>query len=243
MVLIWSVGRARGPGGMITRAFLTLYRPHSNPPMPQVSDPEWDPWRAPHSCGELCGRRLNEDGAGCDHTCLLLCHPGPCPPCPLVRAHSGLTSSLSHVAPLHSFAKYPMHAEPVEPKGPVDTCMEHRHATHDEVVPHMRRWWTRAATAGACTTASAAATTSLRAGAPAPRASTAATPAPSTATPGSARRASGRARTHAPAGRRSGSCAAASGSSSARAFVVRGVVRAQAAAGCWVMGEFWWEPG
>ena len=40
-----------------------------------------DPWIAPHTCGELCGKAL--PGA-CGHTCLLLCHPGPCPPCPLV---------------------------------------------------------------------------------------------------------------------------------------------------------------
>ncbi|KAK9820436.1 hypothetical protein WJX72_010343 [[Myrmecia] bisecta] len=42
-------------------------------------DPKFDPWLAPHSCGDTCGRKLL---AGCGHTCVLLCHPGPCPPCP-----------------------------------------------------------------------------------------------------------------------------------------------------------------
>ena len=41
-------------------------------------EPAWDPWLTPHSCGERCGRQLS----GCSHRCSLLCHPGPCPPCP-----------------------------------------------------------------------------------------------------------------------------------------------------------------
>ena len=41
-------------------------------------DPAFDPWQTPHSCGERCNRQL----AGCSHKCALLCHPGPCPPCP-----------------------------------------------------------------------------------------------------------------------------------------------------------------
>ena len=44
-----------------------------------VADPPWDPWILPHSCGGTCGRRLMPD---CGHDCVLLCHPGPCPPCP-----------------------------------------------------------------------------------------------------------------------------------------------------------------
>jgi len=44
----------------------------------KTRDPPLDPWQTPHSCGELCSRSL----AGCAHKCLLLCHPGPCPPCP-----------------------------------------------------------------------------------------------------------------------------------------------------------------
>eukprot|EP00899_Mesostigma_viride_P010875 jgi/Mesvir1/1978/Mv08614-RA.1 len=48
-------------------------------------DPEYDPWLLPHTCGEMCGKPLATDGsAACEHTCTLLCHPGPCPPCPQV---------------------------------------------------------------------------------------------------------------------------------------------------------------
>ena len=43
-------------------------------------DPAFDPWQTPHSCGERCNRPLG----GCGHKCALLCHPGPCPPCPQV---------------------------------------------------------------------------------------------------------------------------------------------------------------
>lgn len=45
----------------------------------KVDDPTFDPWIAPHSCGETCDRRLKPE---CGHSCLILCHPGPCPPCP-----------------------------------------------------------------------------------------------------------------------------------------------------------------
>ena len=45
----------------------------------KVCDPKHDPWIAPHSCGDKCGRQLMPN---CGHTCLLLCHPGRCPPCP-----------------------------------------------------------------------------------------------------------------------------------------------------------------
>jgi hypothetical protein len=44
-------------------------------------DPKFDPWITPHSCGEVCGGQLRSK---CQHTCVLLCHPGPCPPCPHV---------------------------------------------------------------------------------------------------------------------------------------------------------------
>lgn len=36
------------------------------------------PWLVPHSCGENCGKPLK---SACSHRCMLLCHPGPCPPC------------------------------------------------------------------------------------------------------------------------------------------------------------------
>ncbi|CAM6091314.1 unnamed protein product [Calypogeia fissa] len=42
-------------------------------------NPVPDPWLAPHTCGEKCGKEL---GGDCGHECNLLCHPGPCPPCP-----------------------------------------------------------------------------------------------------------------------------------------------------------------
>lgn len=45
----------------------------------KVEDPKFDAWLVPHSCGQTCGRQLKPE---CGHTCLLLCHPGPCPPCP-----------------------------------------------------------------------------------------------------------------------------------------------------------------
>ncbi|XP_066286715.1 NF-X1-type zinc finger protein NFXL1-like [Branchiostoma lanceolatum] len=45
----------------------------------KVEDPEFDPWLVPHSCGQTCSRALQPE---CGHNCLLLCHPGPCPPCP-----------------------------------------------------------------------------------------------------------------------------------------------------------------
>ena len=45
----------------------------------KVADPPFDPWAAPHSCGVTCGRPLLP---ACGHACVLLCHPGPCPPCP-----------------------------------------------------------------------------------------------------------------------------------------------------------------
>jgi len=42
------------------------------------TDPAFDPWQTAHSCGEKCNRQLSN----CSHRCTLLCHPGPCPPCP-----------------------------------------------------------------------------------------------------------------------------------------------------------------
>ena len=43
----------------------------------------------PHSCGELCGRKLATSAESlCHHRCQLLCHPGPCPPCPVMVLRS-----------------------------------------------------------------------------------------------------------------------------------------------------------
>ena len=39
----------------------------------------------PHSCGEPCRKRLNTSSESpCQHKCPQLCHPGPCPPCPVM---------------------------------------------------------------------------------------------------------------------------------------------------------------
>ncbi|KAF5270987.1 hypothetical protein FQR65_LT05337 [Abscondita terminalis] len=42
-------------------------------------NPTFQPLLIPHSCGETCHKDLKPF---CGHKCLLLCHPGPCPPCP-----------------------------------------------------------------------------------------------------------------------------------------------------------------
>jgi len=47
----------------------------------KIDDPPFDPWIVPHSCGETCEKNLQPE---CGHQCLILCHPGPCPPCPKV---------------------------------------------------------------------------------------------------------------------------------------------------------------
>lgn len=43
-------------------------------------NPRVDAWLTPHSCGERCDKNL----PSCNHKCTLLCHPGPCPPCPQI---------------------------------------------------------------------------------------------------------------------------------------------------------------
>ncbi|CAH0384192.1 unnamed protein product [Bemisia tabaci] len=45
----------------------------------KTENPQVHPWLIPHSCGETCEKPLQPF---CGHYCLLLCHPGPCPPCP-----------------------------------------------------------------------------------------------------------------------------------------------------------------
>ncbi|KAM9712729.1 transcriptional repressor NF-X1 [Menidia menidia] len=46
----------------------------------KVTNPEWQRTEIPHSCGDMCGKKRG--GADCNHPCNILCHPGPCPPCP-----------------------------------------------------------------------------------------------------------------------------------------------------------------
>ncbi|GFV81163.1 NF-X1-type zinc finger protein NFXL1 [Trichonephila clavipes] len=45
----------------------------------KIVNPVLDSWNIPHSCGKTCDKKLKPE---CGHTCCLLCHPGPCPPCP-----------------------------------------------------------------------------------------------------------------------------------------------------------------
>ncbi|KAK7499323.1 hypothetical protein BaRGS_00009298 [Batillaria attramentaria] len=44
----------------------------------KVRDPQFQPGETAHSCGEVCNRKR---GGDCTHRCIILCHPGPCPPC------------------------------------------------------------------------------------------------------------------------------------------------------------------
>ncbi|XP_046396084.1 protein shuttle craft-like [Ischnura elegans] len=53
----------------------------------KVKDPEWNRRDTPHSCGEVCGKG-HEKPAHCTHTCILLCHPGPCPPCSVMASRN-----------------------------------------------------------------------------------------------------------------------------------------------------------
>ena len=48
----------------------------------KLLNPEWNrnEGLVPHTCGEVCGRPLATTPQ-CPHTCLDLCHPGPCNPC------------------------------------------------------------------------------------------------------------------------------------------------------------------
>ncbi|KAF9134220.1 FKBP12-associated protein [Mortierella sp. 14UC] len=54
----------------------------------KVSNPDYNRYFTPHSCGELCGRKRE-----CPHPCNIPCHPGPCPPCgglgPVQYCHCG----------------------------------------------------------------------------------------------------------------------------------------------------------
>ena len=46
----------------------------------KVVKPKFDAYLTPHSCGDPCHRK--REGTSCPHMCTLICHPGPCPPCP-----------------------------------------------------------------------------------------------------------------------------------------------------------------
>lgn len=60
----------------------------------KIINPQVEPGITPHSCGEVCLRK----GRSCDHTCTLLCHPGPCPDCTAMVKRScncGATSMMA----------------------------------------------------------------------------------------------------------------------------------------------------
>lgn len=42
----------------------------------KAKNPQYNRNDVAHSCGDVCGKKEN-----CEHSCTLLCHPGPCPPC------------------------------------------------------------------------------------------------------------------------------------------------------------------
>ncbi|ROL46143.1 NF-X1-type zinc finger protein NFXL1 [Anabarilius grahami] len=75
------------------------YRPQQTPTRyycycGKEAEPAPDPWLLPHSCGQVCGREFKPS---CGHHCLLLCHPGPCPPCPQMVSVSCLCGKSSRV--------------------------------------------------------------------------------------------------------------------------------------------------
>ncbi|XP_071943384.1 transcriptional repressor NF-X1-like [Antedon mediterranea] len=47
----------------------------------KMRDPPNIPGETPHTCGDVCGRKRTST-LKCPHPCNILCHPGPCPPCP-----------------------------------------------------------------------------------------------------------------------------------------------------------------
>lgn len=45
-----------------------------------MKNPQGTRTDVPHSCGQTCGRD-SIGGIECIHSCIIQCHPGPCPPC------------------------------------------------------------------------------------------------------------------------------------------------------------------
>ncbi|GLJ39717.1 hypothetical protein SUGI_0811950 [Cryptomeria japonica] len=54
----------------------------------KIQNPYNDFYLTQLSCGEPCGKSLDKgkEMSCCPHTCTLLCHPGPCPPCTAIAA-------------------------------------------------------------------------------------------------------------------------------------------------------------
>ncbi|CAF0705787.1 unnamed protein product [Brachionus calyciflorus] len=59
----------------------------------KTRDPLFDPWSVPHSCNQRCDKLKQ-----CGHSCLMLCHPGPCPPCPKMVMNSCYCSKSNPVS-------------------------------------------------------------------------------------------------------------------------------------------------
>uniref|UniRef100_A0A1A8L692 Nuclear transcription factor, X-box binding-like 1 n=1 Tax=Nothobranchius pienaari TaxID=704102 RepID=A0A1A8L692_9TELE len=86
----------------------------------KLQDPPADPWLVPHSCGSICQRELKPT---CGHTCLLLCHPGPCPPCPKMVSVSCMCESAFRGVCVDD---RPQRDRAPAPVGPVSRCVELR---------------------------------------------------------------------------------------------------------------------
>jgi len=56
-------------------------------------EPKVTGFAEPHTCGEVCGRRQTS----CGHGCSMLCHRGPCPPCPMMSQVSCFCGNVSAV--------------------------------------------------------------------------------------------------------------------------------------------------
>lgn len=55
----------------------------------KLNSPTYEPrGPAPHTCGAPCGKYRSRNGVKCEHKCNALCHPGPCPRCPVMVQQS-----------------------------------------------------------------------------------------------------------------------------------------------------------
>lgn len=76
----------------------------------KTTEPTYNRNETPHSCGEVCGREKKILYPGCTHKCIILCHPGPCPPC---------TASVTRTCPCGKTKKTVKCGNPV---GCTETC-------------------------------------------------------------------------------------------------------------------------
>lgn len=68
----WGCPKCRQPYSTVPTRYSCFCR--------KVDNPNYNPWHVAHSCGEECA----VENPVCGHPCMLLCHPGPHPPCPRV---------------------------------------------------------------------------------------------------------------------------------------------------------------